>query len=537
MAIPHVIPLVEEALEKVETGTPDGVARSVSSALGYMVQTGRLIPPWPTRARDIYLRRACLENDHLDGLKYHAQMRLMATLPRFEAKKPTVTAHVEAAELFNERIYLASEFGEGLPVTLEKGSDDYLTVDNGMHLEVMGEGDPAGPIEGMPLGLRHLDSADVERTGHPIYPAIYRSPDSGKSYKFHFTRIISIAQMPSPIKSANGVGVSPVSRSFQIAQTLQDMLVYKLEKMGARPQTQVIYSDSMSATDIVKHFMVAEEMMSQLGLTRFAKIIALGNVKTLNKLDLNNFELFNEEIATLMAIYALAYIWGINVRTLFPYNTGGSSGDAELSDVIGRSQLPSAWMRSLRHQLNAKVCPPYLHTVFDNSNDEEDQQRAIIADIWARSRQRNMAAGVTTEMVERRLMQRNGEITREDFEEMELADGRLSDGTPVATLFETTDKVIKPLLLLEGVRNPLVIEDNEAQAMKRAIHLAQGKVYKVIAATASQPQLRRIKQALAALDWLDRQYQIAPPPIEVETPFARLEQDGRTTDQEPTTAS
>lgn len=507
----QIIPLVTEALEKVESGTPGerGPLASMPGITGYLATTSELLPPWPSRQRDIVMSAEWKNNDHLAGILYHAQMRLMATLPLFEAKKPTVTAHVEAADEFQERIYLTSEFGEGLPVTMEKAAEDYLAADNGMHLEVMGAGDPAGPIEGPALGIRHLDSTLITRTGHPIYPALYRSPDNGKLYKFHFSRIISVSQMPSSRRSANGVGFSSVGRSFQVAQTLYDGLVYQLEKMGSRPQTQVVYSESMSATEMIKHFMVAEEMMNQLGLKRFTKVIALGNVKGLGKLDLNNFELFNQEIMTLMAIYSLCYIWGLNVRTLFPYNIGGGSSDAELSDVIGRSQLPAAWMRSLRHQFNAKVTPSYLKTVFDNKNDEEDQQKAVIDDIRARSRQRNMASKVTTESIERRLMLRNGEITREDFADMELSAGRLEDGTSVAALFSSQDKTIAPLLVLEGIEKPLVIEANTPKEARLAIHLAQADAYEYLASTTSLAQQRRVKQALAALEWLDSEYKTA----------------------------
>ena len=78
--------------------------------------------------------------------------------------------------------------------------------------------------------------------------------------------------------------------------------------------------------------------------------------------------------------------------------------------------------------------PPHLYISFDFRDDEEDQQRALVRDIRGRHRTRETDSGVLTIQAARKQMLADGDITREMFEEMELEDGRLDDGTPVAQL-------------------------------------------------------------------------------------------------------
>ena len=62
-----------------------------------------------------------------------------------------------------------------------------------------------------------------------------------------------------------------------------------------------------------------EELMNQLGLQRYAKQVVLaGDDIEVSKIDLNNFEPFDEQVGTLMAIYSLAYIIGLDVRDIWP---------------------------------------------------------------------------------------------------------------------------------------------------------------------------------------------------------------------------
>jgi hypothetical protein len=104
-----------------------------------------------------------------------------------------------------------ADFGAGWITMFSKWVTDYWSCDNGAFLEIIGAGDPLGPIEGEPTGIAHLDSHRIQRTGNTEFPAIYTRPD-GQRIKLHRTRITMSADMPSAREEMFGVGFSATSR-------------------------------------------------------------------------------------------------------------------------------------------------------------------------------------------------------------------------------------------------------------------------------------------------------------------------------------
>jgi hypothetical protein len=473
-------------------------------ALSYVITTGALIPPWWSKRRDQELHRVTKQSGHLSGLFYLATTKLSNIPLVFRAKDPTIISHVEEAEKYSQQMYYVSEFGEGLRVALKKFIYDYLVYDNGAFMEIIGAGDPAGPIEGRPLAVRHLDSQQCMRTGDPIYPVRYQGED-GKWYKFHFTRLISMSQQPSGLARMNGVGFGAASRCFEIAQVLSDQLQYKLEKMGARPQSQIIAAKGMEVTDVVKSFMVAEELMDQLGLQRYAKQVVLAGPEIdIQKIDLNNFEPFDEEVGTLMAIYSLAYIIGLDVRDIWPI-TGAKASD-QVANMKARGRLPADFTADFKQQGDYKICPPYLEIHFDFQDDDEDMQRANIRDIRSRRVERLAEGEAIDAEGQRRMLLEDRDITREEFIRLQHTDGKLENGIPVATLFYTNDPLVRALCTVEGFETPTIFADNDPEQIKSAIQASLVRVYELLAQTTSIAQRRKAESALAALQWLESEY-------------------------------
>jgi hypothetical protein len=356
----------------------------------------------------------------------------------------------------------------------------------------------------MPNAVRHLDSINCIRTGDRRYPVKYF--EDGTWYKFHWTRIIYMSQQPSGRANMFGVGFSSLSRSFMLGQILKDQLVYKMEKMGSRPTSKLVVGNNMSAEDMLRSFMMAEELMSELDLTRYAKVVFLGgeNVSA-DAIDLNNFEPFDEETGTLMAMYTLAFTWGLDVRDLWPV-AGGSVGSEQMAHMRARGRLPADFTDDLKAQMDLKLAPSYLKTKFDFQDDEEDQQRAVIADIRSRRHERMAKTGTLDGEAMRRLMVLDGDLPREEFVRQQLDEGKMEDGTPVATLFFSDDPIVRALTTLDDVENPLYFEDNDRETVMRSLHIRQADAYAVIAKTRSVSQQRRARQALAALEWLESKY-------------------------------
>ena len=501
----NVIPLVEQSiLETGMTSEAGGAMPSMIQALSYVVATGDLIPPWWSKRRDKELHRVTKQSNHLSGLFYLATTKLANIPLSFVPKDPHVISHIIEAERFSQQINYVSEFGEGLRQALKKFIYDYLVYDNGAFLEIIGAGDPAGPIEGKPLSIRHLDSQQVMRTGDPIYPIRYQDVD-GRWYKFHFTRVIIMSQQPSGLQRMNGVGFSAASRCYEVAQVLGDQIQYKLEKMGARPTSQIITAKNMEASEVVKSFMIAEELMDQLGLQRYAKFVILAGTEVeVDKIDLNTFEPFDEEVGTLMAIYSLSYIMGLDIRDVWPIS--GAKASDQIANMKARGRLPADFTADFKQQSDYKLCPPYLETHFDFQDDDEDMQRANIRDIRSRRIERLTNTEAIDAEGQRRMLLAEKDITREEFIRLQWADGKQENGAPIATCFYSSDDLVRALCTIEGFESPTIFAENDAKTIKPAIQEAIARTLELLAATASIAQSRKALMAYAALTWLEGEY-------------------------------
>lgn len=528
-----ILDVINESINKVNgqgafPSTDEGMGPHV---MWYLVKTGDLVPPWWSRQRDMELHRLVKESNHLSGIAYLATTKLVNIPLMFVPKDPTITAHVDQASQFSEQITLASEFGMGLRETAKKFIYDYLIFDNGGFMEVIGEGDPSGPIEGMPLSLRHLDSLNCTRTGNYEYPVVYRDSRTAKRYKIHFTRVIYMAQQPSGIQRMHGVGFSAASRSFMLGQVLQDQLVYKLEKMGSRPSEGLVVGRNIETEQLYVAYMMADELADNLGLTRYQKYVFIGgeDIDVINR-DMHNFEMFDEATGTNMAIYAMFYTWGLDIRDGWPIS-GSKSGD-QIANMKARGRLPADFTSDLKLQFDLKVCPPYLETRLDFQDDEEDQQRAIIQDIRSRRVNRLAEQGIIDHEAQRRTMLADGELSREEFIRMQYEAGKLEDGTPIEAVFYYPDELIHSLTQLANHPDPLVIEDNDPAAIVREIHVQQSRAMEILGQSNSLIQRRKATLAHAALTWLEERYQTELNRPEVNGIELEEEEQGQEEEQE-----
>lgn len=506
MAVANVIPLIEEEVNLTAVQEGDNFQGLLAGAMSYLISTSELIPPWYSRTRDIALHRVTKQSNHLSGLFYLATTKLANIPMKFVAKDPTIISHVTEAENYTQQIELVSEFGAGFRQAMKKFIYDYLVYDNGAFMEIIGPGMANGPIEGKPIGLRHLDSTRCVRTGDPIYPVRFQGEDN-KWYKFHFTRVIMMAQQPSGLMQMNGVGFSAASRCYEIAQVLGDQIQYKLEKMGTRPTNQIIVANNMEVADVTKAFLIAEELMSNLGLKIYKKqVILAGQDIEVDKIDLNNFEPFDEEVGTLMAMYALAYIIGLDIRDIWPI-TGAKASD-QIANMKARGRLPADFTADFKQQGDFKICPPYMEIRFDFQDDDEDMQSANIRDIRSRRIERLTNTSAIDAEGQRRMLLADGDITREEFIRLQYAEGLTENGQPIAVCFFSTDPLIRALCTIEGFDEPTIFTDNDPEQIKAAVQRSKTRVLELLATTRSISQRKKAELAWAALDWLEGEYDI-----------------------------
>jgi len=487
---------VDQEIVSLATGFEQReVMGRVDSLMGVFVHRDiKAVAPWWSRTRD-------KDGENASIVMGKAQNKLAAIPIKIVPNDLSIVAHVRQANMFIERLTNNSEFGLGLHQTMLKFAEDYLGQDNGAFMEILGDGDPSGPIIGPVMGVRHLDSSYCTRTADPIYPVIYTGED-GKDYKIHNARIIFISQMPSAKREMHNVGFCSMSRSLRIIQNMHNVLNYQDEKMGARAASQILVGSGITGKEIIKTIAASSHMMDNLGLENLARTVALGSATgdiDLKRIELNNFDPFDESTTKTFAAYALASAWGLEFQELIPIQ--GTKSSEIVSLQRARVGLPQAFMKSFMHQANIKLVPPYLQVQMDYVDDQADQQHAIIEDITSRSFERQMAAGVTTPEVVQQVMFERGYINRGQLRSMQLARGKLENGTPVQSLF--FNKSYESYFL---VPESLLLGGDDPEAALAAIKANEVYIYNIVGTTGSGIVHNQAEEALLALDWLKSEY-------------------------------
>jgi hypothetical protein len=424
------------------------------------------------------------------------------------------------ADEFTRKLMEESEFGQGWMTLGSKVIDDWLTTDNGLFIEVIGDGKKDGPIVGPAQGLAALDSTRITRKKSPEYPISYMDED-GTQYKLHYTRVAYASDQPSNIVEMRGIGFCSASRCVNIAQQLVDMAIFNEEKLGSRPMRAILFTPGIP-TDVVETTMrMSAEMMDNQSLRRYSKIPILGGGNTDASVQLINLSSlpdgFDQETNTRLAMFAMALGFGVPIRWIWPAATSGATkADAMYQHIAGLGGGIGRVLNTLtlilggdpegkRHTVG-KFLPSHLKLVFDFQDDEQDRMHAEIEKMRMDSTAIALETGVYTLRVAREKALEAGDLTDAQFAQMELTDGRLPSGEDVLSLFYAGDTSMLEMLDL-GVEDALDVTNNDPVKMIEAIEKKQADTRKALQSASAVSRKEAAKQALAALGKLREAYE------------------------------
>lgn len=479
--------------------------------VNWKTQAGMYMPAWWSQNRDKYLRKFWKKGDHLSGAIYAMESKMTAIPRKVLARDPSIEEHVIQAEFMTQVIEKGAQYGEGWEKFFGMFVEDLLTQDNGAFAEIIGPGDKLGPIVGAPLSLAHLDSHRCQRTGNVEYPVVFEDIDNEK-YKLHYSRVLFMSQMSSPIKEMYGVGFCAVSRAINISQTMIDILNYKQEKLGSRPMRGLIITKGgLDPGDLATAFQLAESAVDNQGLARYSKVVLAGlatlpdaSVEMINLAELPDG--FDEETSITLGMATIALALGVDARELFPaMSSGATRADALIQHIKQRGKGPGQIIQSVEQGLEAKFLPAHLKFEFDFQDDAQDRQKAEIRNIRSEGTERNINTGALNTRVSREQMTISGDLTSHQFERLELQDGRLASGLSVLTLFYSNDPDYKKYLGM-GIPDSLDIFAQDPIGMSQVIVEQMQKVMKKVA-NEKDPFERQIAiECLYALAALQRVY-------------------------------
>ncbi len=492
--------------------------------LFHLVRAGELISPWWSQRRDKELRAFAKNSDHFSGAEWMIGTKLASVPYLVEARDSSVKAHVKLANQYQAILTDMVQFGQGWEVFWTKFFKDVWECDNGAFGEIIGEGDPNGPIKGPSLGLAHLDSTRCSRTSNPEFPIVYQDT-TGRRYRFHHTRIVFRSQQPSTAAEMHNVGFCWLSRTINSVQRLIDVAIYNQEKLGSRPLRQIILAKGIDGEIVKEAIDAAGELMDNRGLRRYsqAPILAHPAIKDwdIELRDLASLpDGFDEKTTTDFAMFVIALSGGFPPRWLWPAtSTGATKADAMYSHISGSGGGATWHLNMMRDLLSysgrasdigpllpPKFLPKELRLVFDYQDDEQDKLQAEVRSTRAKTRQLDLNAGVVTVRVSREQALASGDITQAQFNHMELEDGRLPNGDDVLSLFSSVDNMLVQILDL-GVDDPLAIDFNDPVDMMLEIEEAALDAQDQLMAAGSRGEREKVEQAIAALSKLKDLYQ------------------------------
>jgi hypothetical protein len=483
--------------------------------LGMFFQSGDILPPWWSTRRDAALSSFWKNVNVLSGAMY-AMSAKMSTIPfRVEPRDMGIQSHIREAAKFERRLKESVDFGVGWQTFFTKQMLSLLGQDNGRFMEIIDlSPNKAGPVRGQAISVAHLDPSRCQRTGDSQFPVIYNDTD-GKRRKLHYTRVAFDSQLPSERVDMFEVGFCAVGRSSSYGQNMLDIAQYKEEKLGSRPlRGLMVVGGGLDAAAVGASLEIAAGMSDNRGLQRFSMLPIVGNADienpetAVNLVSLSDLpDGFSEKDSTAIAMAAISLAFGVDARELWPgMDSRATQADAILSHVKQRGKGPGQIIAQTETMFNNYFLPSYLKLVFDYQDDAQDRQQAEIQFERARSRKLNLENSITDNRYERQQMALTGEMSRNQFENLELENGRLPNGQDLLTLYFRDEDVYKEILTLPGISNPTDVLSNDAEPVLRAISKQRSVALEMLANETRQIEERQIRESLAALQALADEY-------------------------------
>jgi hypothetical protein len=214
---------------------------------------------------------------------------------------------------------------------------------------------------------------------------------------------------------------------------------------------------------------------------------------SLNKIDLAEIpDGFDEKSGRELAMYAIALAFGVDARELWPATASGATkADALMQHLKARQKGPAQIMRQVRHMMDLKFLPRHLQFEFDFIDDDQDKLQTEIKQVRAEMREIYRKQDILPVRSIRYEMLSSGDLSESEFEHMELAEGRLVDGSPIELLFRSEDPQIRLYLGRGG-------QDMGEEELTKRLEKAE----KILVNTNRVNERSRAMRAMYALRWL-----------------------------------
>lgn len=327
---------------------------------------------------------------YLARLRYHPQNTLFQSaalsLQRQVSGVPWEISGDRRVDWF-QSVLLDADRGRGWASFINKLIFDFLTLDDGAVIEVIGFG-PSDTHLSRELvsGIGILDPMRCYFTDNNDYPVFYQDIN-GKMHKMHHSRVIRIVDMPMSGQEYYGRGFCALSRAIGWVQQSITLMTYIGEQLNNQPPPGMLNVGHVSNPDgFKKQYDTYMQMLRNSNNTVYKPVF--NYVESLNaKAEIEFIPFasappgFDAERYTRLQAQGIASAMGIDPQDILPL-VGGSFGTNTQSQVLDRKahgRTLGYLMQEIERKLNADVLPDDLEFAFKHKDSDESERQATEA--------------------------------------------------------------------------------------------------------------------------------------------------------------
>lgn len=358
---------------------------SVSLAVGY-IEREALLPKYGSQAREQALRRL-YRNAH----NTLVQGALGGIVSKIVSTPHEVTGPNNADSKNAQAMLREAHFGKGFEHLFSVTALNYLRHDRGVWWELIGYGNPDGPLVGSPVAVAVLDPIRCYPTGDPEYPVWYYSR-SGGLHRLHHTRVVHFVDMPDGDEDYPDVGLCALSRAVAIAEREILMGRYVSTRLDDKPKPgmmlfQNIQEDQYDQARVrflaKRRNPVMEDVFGDVFMLFGVDPQVGADVKQVSYSEAP--EKFDFIAYVNVDVKELALAIGVDIQELWEL-TGGGIGTGTQSRILHAKSQGKTFGKMLKmfeRALNLRVLPPECEFSWQYRDPQEDAERANLAQTWA----------------------------------------------------------------------------------------------------------------------------------------------------------
>ncbi|OGC94597.1 MAG: hypothetical protein A2W25_02405 [candidate division Zixibacteria bacterium RBG_16_53_22] len=339
------------------------------------------LPDYWSPARDAYLRAQLTApfHDFWVGAIGIAISKMASQGWDVEGKAPITRARAQS-------LLLEADSNQSWVAFLGSHLQDFISTDNGAFIEIVRASKGAGSRI---IGLMHLDSLRITRTGDPNIPALYRDTKNAE-HELKAHQILMLSDMPSSAETWYGVGLSAASRAWGAIKKLEAIERFIYEKVaGVRPKA-VDLVGGVSENQLRQAVESAHEDNHSKGYVQYMGAVVVPTLSdiAITHTRINFAELpdgfdYKQQFDNCALLVANAI--GLDIQDLQPLSGQrlGTAMQSEVLDAKSRGKGLSAWRQQITHALNQFVIAPTVTFAFSESDIRETEQRAKITETFA----------------------------------------------------------------------------------------------------------------------------------------------------------